>query len=131
MTVPVSSANSSVYDPNAQFSPTEGCDPSTATCSPAAEQPPLGEATIPPVIIYGDAGARELVKELDAARRAADCSLEASNAVLSCAKVAIPAAGTLLLSPTGVGAAIGVAATLVESVSCGKDLRAYYDCVNQ
>jgi hypothetical protein len=40
MTAPVSSANSSVYDPNAQFSPAEGCDPSNATCG-AAEQPPL------------------------------------------------------------------------------------------
>lgn len=98
MTSPVSSANSSVYDPNAQFSAAEGCD------------------------------ARQLVRELDTARRSSDCSLEAKNATLSCAKAGVVAAGTLLLSPTGVGAFVGVPSTFAESISCGKDLRSYYDC---
>lgn len=130
MTVPISSANSSFYDPNAQFSSAEGCDPSAAIC-PAAEQPSLTELTIPLVVIDGDASARQLVKELDAARRSTDCSVEANNAALSCAKVGLAAAGTLLLAPTALGAAVGVAATFLESVSCGKDLRAYYDCEPQ
>jgi hypothetical protein len=128
MTVPVSNANSSFYDPNAQFSSAEGCEPSVASCSPAAEQPARGQVTIPPVVIQGDAGARQLVRELDASRRSPDCSLEASNAALSCAKAGVAAVGTLLVSPSGVGAAVGIAATFVESISCGKDLRAYYDC---
>lgn len=87
--------------------------------------------TIPPVVVTGDASVQRLVKQVDEARRAPDCSLEGKTAALSCAKAAATAAGGALLSTTIVGAGVGVAATLFESIGCGKDLRAYYDCKTQ
>lgn len=130
MTTPVSNANSSFYDPNAQFSPADGCNSSNATCGPT-EAPPAREVTIPPVVIKGDAGAQQLVKQLDALRQAPNCSIEGLNAGLSCGKAGIAAAGGALLATTVVGAAVAAAATLAEGISCGKDLRAYYDCKTQ
>lgn len=126
----VSNANSSSYDPNAQFSSADGCDPSIATCGPT-ETPPAREVTIAPVVIQGDAGAQQLVKQLDASRNAPNCSLEGLNAAVSCGKAGAAAAGTALLTTTVIGAAIGAAGTFLEAVSCGKDLRAYYDCKTQ
>ena len=126
MTTPVSNANSSFYDPNAQFSPIDG---SATSASPDA--PPPREITVPPVVVTGDAGAQHLVKQHDAARQAPDCSLEGKNAALSCAKAGVAAAGGALLSTTLVGTAVGAAATFVEAISCGKDLRTYYDCKTQ
>ena len=131
MTTPVSNANSSYYDPNAQFSPIDGSAPSSASSGPSPEPPPPREVTIPPVVITGDAGAQQLVKQHDVAHRAPDCSLEGKNAALSCAKAGIAAAGGALLSTTVVGAAVGAAATFVEAISCGKDLRTFYDCKTQ
>lgn len=127
MTTPISNAPTSFYDPNAQASPASGCDPSIASCGPSPER----ELTIPPVVITGDAGAQQLVKQHDAARRAPDCSLEGKNAALSCAKAGVTALGGALMSTTGIGVVVGVAATFSESLSCGKDLRAYYDCKTQ
>ena len=127
MTTPVSNANSSFYDPNAQFSPIDG----SATSGPSPDAPPPREVTVPPVVVTGDAGAQHLVKQHDAARQAPDCSLEGKNAALSCAKAGVAAAGGALLSTTIVGAAVGAAATFVEAISCGKDLRTYYDCKTQ
>jgi hypothetical protein len=126
MTTPISNVNSCFYDPNAQLDPADGCDSSNASCGAPPEGP--REVTIPPVVITGDAGARQLLKQLDDARRAPDCSLEAKNAALSCAKVGLVAAGGVVASVSVVGAVLGVAATLAESVTCGKELRAYDDC---
>jgi hypothetical protein len=130
MTTPVSNTNSSVYDQNAQFSAAGGCNPSNATCGPS-ETPTAHEVTIPPVLVEGDAGAQHLVKQLDASRKAPSCSLEGLNAALSCGKAGLTAAGGALLATSVVGAAVAAAATFAESVSCGKDLRAYYDCKTQ
>jgi hypothetical protein len=127
MPTPVSNANSSFYDPNAQLSSADGCSSTNATCGPT-EAPPAREVTIPPVVITGDAGAQQLVKQLDASRNAPSCSLEGLNAALSCGKAGITAAGGALLATTVVGAAVAAAATFAEGISCGKDLRAYYDC---
>ncbi len=125
------SSNSSYYDPNAQFTAAQGADAASAASgsSPQASQPEV--VTISPVVITGDAGARGLVERYDAASRTPSCSLEAKSAALSCAKVGIAAAGGILMSSTGIGAAVGLAATLAESVTCGKDLRAYSDCRDQ
>jgi hypothetical protein len=130
MTTPISNAQSSFYDPSAQLSSTDGCDSSNASCGPSAEPSSASarEVTIPPVVITGDAGAQRLVKQLDEMRRTPDCSLEAKNAAVSCTKAGLAAAATVLASPSGAGAVIGVGVTFAESVSCGKDLRAYHDC---
>lgn len=130
MPSPVSNTNASVYDPNAQFSPAQGCDPSNASCGPS-QPSPSSPVTIPPVVVTGDAGAQKLVKQLDASRQAPNCSLEGLNAAVSCGKAGISAAGGALLATTVVGAAVAAAATFAESISCGKDLRAYYDCKTQ
>jgi hypothetical protein len=129
MTTPISSTNSSFYDPNAQFSPVDGSASSSATSGPNA--PPPRELTIPPVVVTGDAGAQQLTKKYDAANQAPDCSLAGKNAALSCAKAGIVAAGGALLSTTVVAAGVAAAATFAEAISCGKDLRAYYDCKTQ
>jgi len=126
MTTPVSSSNSSFYDPNAQFSPVGGSDELLSSSS--SETLPPHEVTVPPVVITGDAGAQQLLKQHDAGRRASDCSQEGMNAALSCAKAGVAAAGGALLATTVVGAGVAGAATLLEAVSCGKDLRAFYDC---
>jgi hypothetical protein len=128
MTTPVSSANSSFYDPNAQFSPVAGNDPNGATSGPPPVAPLSREITVPPVVITGDAGARQLLRQHDAARQARDCSQEGKNAALSCAKAGIAAAGGGLLASTVVAAGVAAAGTFAEALSCGKDLRAYYDC---
>ncbi len=131
MPTPISTANSSFYDPNAQLTLGDGSDPSGA-CTSSSDPPSLPrEVTLPPVVVSGDAGARELVKQHYAAHQAPNCSLEGKIAALSCAKAAMAAAGGLLVSSTGIGAAVGVARTFAESISCGKDLRAYYDCKTQ
>jgi hypothetical protein len=129
MPTPVSTPNSSFYDPNAQFTPADqsGRTSAAASITPSA----AAEVTIDPVVINGDAGARELLRRLDAASSEPDCSLEAKTAALSCAKAGATAAGGLLISTTGVGLAVGVAATLAEGISCGKDLRAYNHCKTQ
>jgi len=132
MTNPVSSTNSSYYDPTAQFSSADACDSSAATCGPTLEEraPALREVTIPPVVIRGDAGAQQLMRSLDEARHARDCSLEAKNAALSCAKAGAAAVAGAATATTVVGALPAIALTVLESVSCGKDLSAYYDCEN-
>jgi hypothetical protein len=127
MTTPVSNANSSFYDPNAQFSSVDG----SATSGLSPDAPPPREVTVPPVVVTGDAGAQHLVKQHDAARQAPDCSLEGKNAALSCAKAGVAAAGGALLATSIFGAAVGAAATFVEAISCGRDLRTYYDCKTQ
>jgi hypothetical protein len=131
MTTPVSSANSSFYDPNAQLN-ADGCDPNTASCQPAApaEASAPREVTIPPVLISGDAGAQQLVKQLDQAQGAPNCSLEAKEATRTCGEAAT--AGVLggLAATTVLGAIPGLALAFWEGVECGKDLRAYYDCEN-
>ena len=128
MTTPVSNTNRSFYDQNAQFTPVAGNDPDSAISCPLAEAPPPREITLPPVVITGDAGAQQLVKQHDAARQAPDCSQEGTNAALSCAKAGIAAAGGALLASTVVAAGVAAAATLAEAFTCGKDLRTYYDC---
>lgn len=132
MTTPISNANSSFYDPSAQYSAADACDAATASCAASARQPSSvpAEVTHPPIMISGDAGAQQLVKDLDTARRSPDCSLEAKNAALSCAKAGALGMATALSSATVVAALPGLAATVFESISCGKDLRAYYECEN-
>jgi hypothetical protein len=129
MTTPISNANSSFYDPNAQFTPVGGNDSTSGTsgCSPEVPR----ELTLSPVVITGDAGAQQLIKQHDAASRAPDCSQEGKNAALSCAKAGVAAAGGAVLATTVVAAGVAAAATLLEAVSCGKDLRTYYDCKTQ
>ena len=129
MTTPVGSSNSSFYDPNAQLSSTEGYAPTSASSGPAAETP--REITIPATVITGNAGTQHLLKQHDAARRVPDCSVEAKTAGLSCAKAGITAMQGIVISSTGVGLALGAAATLVEAYICGKDLRTYHDCRSQ
>jgi len=128
MPTPVSSPNSSYYDPNAQFTPADGSQPVTEPSKLAAPR----EVSIPPVMIAGDAGAKQLVQRHDAARQLPDCSGEGVNAALSCGKTALTAAtGILVSATTVVGTALAAAATFAEGVNCGKDLRTYYDCKTQ
>jgi hypothetical protein len=127
---PISSTNSSYYDPNAQFTPADAVDPSPAASAPVSNDP-ASAATIPEVVITGDAGARQLVKNYDAALEQPDCSYEGGAAALACGKAALTAAGGVLLTSTVVGTGIAVAMTLAEGVECGKELRAYYDCKTQ
>ncbi|MDF3065030.1 MAG: hypothetical protein K0R38_631 [Polyangiaceae bacterium] len=132
MTTPISGSNSSVYDRNAQISFAAGSGPATSMAGPTASvapaAPPL--VTIDPVVIEGDAGARQLVQRYDQSRRAADCSDEAKEAGLSCAKAGVAAVVGGLSATTVVGALPAAAITLVESISCGKDLATYFECEN-
>lgn len=127
---PISSTNSSYYDPNAQFTPADVADPSRAASSPVSSAP-ASPVTIPEVVITGDGGARQLVKNYDAALERPDCSYEGGAAALACGKAGLTAAGSVLLTTTVVGTGIAVAMTLAEGVECGKELRAYYDCKTQ
>ena len=121
----VSSPNSSYYDPHAQFTPADRGDSAAA----ASEVTPPREVTIPPVTITGDAGAKQLVQRHDPAHQQADCSVEGATAALSCGKAGLVAAtGVLVSATTVVGTALAAAAALAEGITCGKDLRAYYDC---
>jgi hypothetical protein len=128
---PIPSTNSSYYDPAAQFTPADGDGGTSSALSGAASNavaaPP--EVSIPPVVITGDVGVRQLLQNYDAALERPDCSLEGATAALSCGKAGLVAAGGILLSSTTVvGTGLAVAMTLAEGVECGKDLRAYYDC---
>ena len=131
MTTPISNANSSFYDPNAQFSPTDGYSGSKVSAESAPYAVFPREVTIAPVVITAEPGARQLVHRYDQARSAPDCSLEGKDAAISCAKAAITAVGGALLSTTVVGVAVAAAASFAEAVSCSKDLRAYHDCKTQ
>lgn len=125
MPTPVSSNNSSYYDPHAQFSPADG----SHSVAAASEFGAPREVSIPPVVIAGDAGAKQLVQRHDAARQVPDCSEQGAEAALACGKAGVVVAtGILVSATTVVGSALAAAATLAESISCGKELRAYYDC---
>src|SRR6478736_2691528 len=124
---PVSSPNSSYYDPEAQFTPADGAQCVAASSESAAPR----EVTIPPVMITGDAGAQQLVQRHDAARKQPDCSIEGAEAALACVKAGAAAASVLVSAPTLVGTAVVAAVTFAEAISCGKELRAYYDCETQ
>jgi hypothetical protein len=132
MTTPISSSNSSVYDPSAQMSFADGSGPAMSSVGPTASVAPAAPPvlTIDPVVIEGDAGARQLVQRYEQSRRAADCSVEAKVAALSCAKAGVAAVAGGLSATTIVGALPAAAVTLVESISCGKDLAAYFECEN-
>jgi hypothetical protein len=130
MTTPISSSNSSVYDPSAQMSFADGSNSATAssgsTASAAPPAPPV--VTLDPVVIEGDAGTRQLLERYERSRRVPDCSAEASEAAQSCAKAGLAAVTGGLAATTLVGAIPAVAITFVESVSCGEDLAAYFEC---
>jgi hypothetical protein len=129
---PISSTNRSCYDPNAQFTPADADGGvSSAASGTTSSAPAAPEVSIPPVVITGDAGARQLVENYDAALERPDCSLEGATAALSCGKAGLVAAGSIALSSTVVGTGIAIAMTFAEGVECGKDLRAYYDCKTQ
>ena len=127
MPTPVSSTNSSYYDPNAQFTPADGSRPVSPPSEPAAPR----EVTLPPVMITGDAGTKQLVERHDAARQVPDCSVEGATAALSCGKAGLAAVTAAVGVTTVVGTALALAATVAESVSCAKDLLAYRDCKTQ
>ena len=129
MPTPVSSPNSSSYDPHALFTPADGGGSNPVATSSGVAAP--REVSIPPVMITGDAGAQQLVQRHDAARQPHDCSAQGANAALSCGKAGLAAAALVASGTTVVGTALVVAATLAESISCGKDLRASYDCKTQ
>jgi hypothetical protein len=125
---PVSAPNSSYYDPHAQLTPADGADSAAATC----EVTPSREVNLPPVTITGDAGAKQLVQRHDVARQQATCTVEGATAALSCGKAGlVAAAGVLVSATTVVGTALAAASALAEGISCGRDLRAYYDCKTQ
>jgi len=128
MPTPVSSPNSSYYDPYAQFTPVDGSEPAPASSEPAARR----EVNVQPVMITGEAGAKHLVQRHDAAPKLPDCLDESAEAALSCGKAGLVAAtGILVSATTVVGTALAAAATLAEGIACGKELRAYYECKTQ
>ncbi len=130
MTTPISSSSSSVYDPSAQMSFADGSGPATSSAGPTASVAPAAPpaVTIDPVVIEGDAGARQLVQRYEQSRRASDCSFEAKEAALSCTKAGVAAVVGGFSATTVVGALPAAAITLVESISCGKDLATYFEC---
>jgi hypothetical protein len=133
MTTPISNAQSYFYDPEALICRENACAPTDATCGapPAATSPSPHVVTIDPVVITGDAAVQQLVKQLDGSPGRQDCSFEANQASQACGKVLVAAASTLAAAPTVAGALVGIGATFLESVSCGQNLRAYYDCETQ
>lgn len=130
MPSPISSTNSSYYDPNAQCTPVDGGDgAASVSASNAPAAPP--EVSIPPVVITGDAGAQQLVKQHDATRQQLDCFLEGATAALACGKAGLAAARSIFSSTNVIGTGLAIATALADGVACGKELRAYYDCKNQ
>lgn len=125
--MPVSSPNSSYYDPNAQFTPADGSPPANSSSGSAAPR----EVSIPPLTIVGDAGAQQLVQRHDAERKPPDCSTEGATAAVSCGKAALAAATGIVAATTVAGTALAAAATFAEGISCAKDLLAYRDCKTQ
>lgn len=114
------------------------CDPATACCNdplPETEQPavptsaqaaarstapsPAAVVSIDPVVIKGDAGARDLIRQYDGQ----SCAVQARNAAISC--LAVAAAVRKATTSDPVSAIVGA---FESSFSCGKDLRALYDC---
>lgn len=134
MTSPVSQSNSSFYDPNAEVCRAD--DPAASsstvsTLSPQVSASPAREVTLPPVSITGDAGARQLVERYERARSTPNCSTQAEDAALSCAKAAVSAISTVVTSPSGIVAALAYVRTFLDGTSCGRDLRSYNDCKAQ
>ncbi len=131
MPAPISSNNSSVYDPSTPVSRGGDCDPSNATCSSApSQQAASPSVTIPEVHIDGDAGKQELIKRLEA-RNTPSCATEAKNAGLTCALSGATALGGVVASTCPLGFVAGFLITTTTSAFCGKDLRALYDCETQ
>jgi hypothetical protein len=134
MPTPVSANNSSVYDQSPQVALTVGCDPANATCaiSPmAATQTSPNEVTLPPVYVEGDAGARQLVSEFDAARESPSCGTEKYTAALDCVVAGATALGGVAAAATGVGAVAGFLLTTAMSANCAKSLVAVDRCEAQ
>lgn len=133
MTTPISSSNSSVYDPSAQMCLADGSGPATSSSGPTAPAGPTASppvVTLDPVVIEGDAGTRQLLERYEQSRRVPDCSTEAKEAAQSCAKAGLAADTGGLTATTLVGALPAIAITFVESFACGEDLAAYFECEN-
>lgn len=127
---PISSTNSSYYDPSGQFTPADAADASSAASAPVSSAP-ASPVTVPEVVITGDAGVRQLVKNYDEALERPNCAYEGGAAALACGKAGLAAAGGVLLTTSVVGTGVAIAITFAEGVECGKELRAYYDCKTQ
>lgn len=121
MPSPISS-NSSVYEPSVG-----GCDPEVMSCAPV-ESRPVAVVAIPPVQIDGEAGARELVKSVDAARGTPNCTAEKLDAARNCAIAGATALVSVASSATVVAAVGGFALTTLMSSFCGQSLRVLDDC---
>jgi hypothetical protein len=106
MPAPISSNNSSVYDPSAQQSLANDCDPMLSSCvsQPAVE--------IEPVHIDGDAGKQALLQRLEASR----CSSDKNEAVL-----ALVAVGVAVQQVSPLAAFLG-------SAAFAKELSEYSHC---
>jgi hypothetical protein len=91
--------------------------------------PPPPVVSIEPVHITGDAGARELLRRLDASPPS--CRAEAAAAVEGGLPMAIDIAGVVLGAAAGpVVLGLGVAKLFHDSVKEGEALRALYDCTS-
>jgi hypothetical protein len=112
---PISSANRSAD---------ETCDPTISSCAdasrpslPATVTAPI--VTVDPVIITGDAGARELLRRYEGVT----CSAQKQSAASTC-----PGIGLGVLNALEGGPIVGIVTAFHASLLCGKELRAVYDC---
>lgn len=115
---PISNASRATYS---------SCDPTLSSCADSPPGSPSGGAspavvTIEPVVITGDAGTQELLRRYDSQA----CAAEKQTAKLSCPAIALG-----VLNAMEGGPSTGLATAFHASVTCGKDLRALYDCHEQ
>ncbi len=106
--------------PISSASPSNQTPPVEVNANPA----PVHVITIEPVVIVGDAGAQQLVKQHDAA-----CRTETAKSVEGTLPMALDVVGVLTLSaitPLAIG--VGLAKLFHDSIKEGAELRGLYDC---
>lgn len=122
-------ANSSVYDPTAEMSLADDCDPNTATCTAEPAAIP-NVVTIEPVVVEGDAGVQALLRRQAEGR----CADEKAQAVLTCSLAAFTGTKALLTAATGIAwplAALDAGATVLGGVNCARTVRVYDACIDE
>jgi hypothetical protein len=102
------------------------CDPNNACCNdPLPEAAPASAPSrgsvvnIDPVVVTGDAGARDLIRQYDSQ----SCAIQTRNAAISCLAIGAAIRSAAVADP--ISATVSAFQT---SLSCGKELRALYDC---
>ena len=120
-----SCGNNSVYDPSAEESAPQACDPRTTSCAP----PPAGKpavVTLEPIVIEGNAGTQALLKKFDQNQ----CHNDKGAAASACATMVGAATLTGLSAPTVAGLVASASIAFANAVDCARLVSAYNNCVD-